>query len=432
MSDLWKIARKEIKELLTPAALIPLVLFALIFGMMGGLFSGVEEALTQKPTIGLIVEGSGELDSLAEQVIHEYSNIIYNESSVDEGIDHLRENNGLALIVIPKNFTERIMNNTPGIIEAHWIMRGSGFADITPLETVGSVLSITAREISANIIENNYNLDSEVILNPIQISHVTYFKGKIFDGASPNAIGAIFGNQMFIVPLIIVMVVIMAGSMVINSMGMEKENKTLETLLTLPVGRTSIVFGKLMGAGVVGLISASIYMVGLGYYMQSVSASGQIDIAGSDIALNAFDYVLIGVSLFLTLMSALALCMILGIFTKNFKAAQSMIFPVMMLAFVPFFVFMAYDFATLPVEGQAVLFAIPFSHPMIAVRELMSGDAGLVLAGIAYQLVFMSVAIYFAVALFRKDILLTGRVKSAERRKTGWPLLDWLLRIMRK
>ncbi|MEM2838858.1 MAG: ABC transporter permease, partial [Thermoplasmata archaeon] len=313
-----------------------------------------------------------------------------------------------------------------------WLMRGSGFADIAPLETVSVVLSMTSREISVDIIEKKYAVDSAIALEPVRATHITYFKQKIFYGASPQTIGSIFGNQMFVVPLIIVMVVIMAGSMVINSMGTEKENKTLETLLTLPVGRVSIVFGKLLGAGVVGLIAATIYMLGLGYYMYSLTASQRVDFADLGVALTATDYVLIGISLFLTLMSALALCMIIGIFTKNFKAAQSMIFPVMMLAFIPMFVLMAYDFGTLPLEGQTLIFAIPFSHPMMAVRELMSGNLGMVIAGIAYQSVFMVVSIYIAVELFKRDILLTGRVKSAEKKKTGWPLLDVLLRIRRK
>ncbi|MEM4264301.1 MAG: ABC transporter permease [Thermoplasmata archaeon] len=432
MSDLWKIAKKEIKELLTPAAIVPLIAFALIFGMIGNLFGGVEESLGQKPVIGLIVNDRGEFGSLANLTMRGYSNVVYNGSSIEEGIGFLEEHGGLALLLIPENFTERIMNNESGIVEVYWLMRGSGFADIAPLETVSVVLSMTSREISVDIIEKKYAVDSAIALEPVRATHITYFKQKIFYGASPQTIGSIFGNQMFVVPLIIVMVVIMAGSMVINSMGTEKENKTLETLLTLPVGRVSIVFGKLLGAGVVGLIAATIYMLGLGYYMYSLTASQQVDFADLGVALTATDYVLIGISLFLTLMSALALCMIIGIFTKNFKAAQSMIFPVMMLAFIPMFVLMAYDFGTLPLEGQTLIFAIPFSHPMMAVRELMSGNLGMVIAGIAYQSVFMVVSIYIAVELFKRDILLTGRVKSAEKKKTGWPLLDVLLRIRRK
>ncbi|MEM4263175.1 MAG: hypothetical protein QXY98_05515, partial [Thermoplasmata archaeon] len=73
MSDLWKIAKKEIKELLTPAAIVPLIAFALIFGMIGNLFGGVEESLGQKPVIGLIVNDRGEFGSLANLTMRGYS-----------------------------------------------------------------------------------------------------------------------------------------------------------------------------------------------------------------------------------------------------------------------------------------------------------------------------------------------------------------------
>jgi ABC-2 type transport system permease protein len=226
-------------------------------------------------------------------------------------------------------------------------------------------------------------------------------------------------GQGFIVPLIVVMVVIYAGSMVVTSMGSEKENKTLETLLTLPVRRTSIVFGKLAGAAIVGLILAAIYMVGLGYYMNSLTSGASLDLAQYGISLSIFDYVLVGISLFLSLLSALALCMILGIFTKNYKAAQTMTLPVTMLALIPMFVLMFSDFDTLPPLAQVLVFAIPFSQPIIAINSLMFGEVAIVLVGIAYEVAFALATMFIAVYLFKKDILLTGRVKSAHSKK-GW------------
>jgi ABC-2 type transport system permease protein len=229
-------------------------------------------------------------------------------------------------------------------------------------------------------------------------------------------------GQGFLVPLIVVMVIIYAGTMVVTSMGSEKENKTLETLLTLPVRRTSIVFGKLAGAAIVGLVLAGIYMVGLGYYMSSLTSGAAIDLTSYGISLDLFDYVLVGISLFLALLSALAMCMILGIFTKNYKAAQSMTLPVTMLALIPMFVLAFTDFDTLPLVAKIPVFAIPFSQPILAINALMFGQTDIVLLGIAYEIVFAIVLMYIAVYLFKKDILLTGRVRSAEGRGSLNPL----------
>ena len=195
-------------------------------------------------------------------------------------------------------------------------------------------------------------------------------------------------------------------------MGMEKENKTLETLLTMPVKRSQIVVGKLAAAAIVGLVMALIYMVGMIIYMDSLMSGAQVDLVQYGMSLGIVDYLLLGISLFLAILSALALCMILGIFAKDYKTAQGLIMPVTFLAMVPFFVIMLFDFNALPTAIQGLLFAIPFSHPMMAINNLMLDNYSIVLAGIGYELLFAAVMIVIAVILFKKDILITGRSKK--------------------
>jgi len=77
------------------------------------------------------------------------------------------------------------------------------------------------------------------------------------------------------------------------------------------------------------------------------------------------------------------------------------------------------DFSTLPIGGQALLFAIPFSHPMMAVRALMFDDYALVLSGIAYSAIFAGAMIAIAVWIFKTDRLLTGRIGSKAPGKSG-------------
>ena len=61
---------------------------------------------------------------------------------------------------------------------------------------------------------------------------------------------------------------------------------------------------------------------------------------------------------------------------------------------------------------KAVTFAIPFSHPMMAMQALMNGDVTLVLSGIAYMAVFAAVTIVITVWLYRSDMLITGLGQS--------------------
>ena len=58
--------------------------------------------------------------------------------------------------------------------------------------------------------------------------------------------------------------------------------------------------------------------------------------------------------------------------------------------------------------GPERSFAIPFSHPMMAMQSLMYGDYVLVFSGIAYMAIFALATILITVRLYNSDILITG------------------------
>ncbi len=431
MSSLSKIIRKEVKELLTPATLVPIIIIAVLFGSLGGVFGGIEETMTEAPKVAVINQDPGMMSGVAVAVINQSAEIVYQGQDVQDALNALDDAGGVSLLIIPSNFTSNIMGDKVGTIEAIWLMKGAGIMDSLPGASVEGVLMNVDQAISIVLIQNNLTANASLILNPTQLTESTVFKGKTMEGVSPITISSMMSSQSFVMPLIVLMVIIYAGSIVISSMGTEKENKTLETLLTMPVSRTSIVFGKLVGAAIVGLLMAVIYMLGMSYYFSSLMGSATIDLEQYGMTLGILDYVLVGISLFAALVFALALCMILGIFTKNYKAAQTMTLPVTFLAMIPMFVTMFTDFDTLPLVAKAVVFAIPFSHPMIAMRALMFDDYVLVLSGIAYSSMMALLVMFIAVTLFKKDILLTGKVASSDS-KSRSPLVNLMRRVVLK
>jgi ABC-2 type transport system permease protein len=419
MSPLGNIIKKEVKELLTPGTLVPIILVAIIFASLGGAMGGVVEKASQKPTIAVVqMDGSGMLADVGFQGLNDSAKIVYHGNSTSAALSAVQNASGQGVIIIPGNFTSNILSNVSGYYEVQWVMYGTGLADSIQSSTVGSATSVMSQYISIALVNWKMTDNATIILHPTREIDSTIYRGQVMEGLSPMTLASFMSSQGIIVPLIVLMVVIYSGSMVITSMGTEKENKTLETLLTLPVRRSSIVFGKLAGATIVGLIMAIIYMAGMSFYMSSLTAGAAFDPAKYGMTLDLGKYLLVGISLFLALMCALALCMILGIFTKNYKAAQSMTMPITFLALIPMFVLMMTDFNTLPTAIQVVIFAIPFSEPMMAMKSLMFNDYGIVVAGIIYQAFFAGVAMLVAVKLFRKDILLTGKVKSADKKKS--------------
>lgn len=420
MKPLLNILRKELKELATPATFIPVIIIAILFASLGGLMGGVTDDLTEKPTIGIVDQDNSEFSAIVEESLIEDSNIIDLAGTTDlnEMLDKVKEAGGSALVVIPEGFSDTVLGGNQASLDVYFIMTSTGLLASVPSAMVTAVISQASNTLSSYMITSmgggSSDIPVSVIQSPIaQGANVnTYFNGDIMEGITPDLVSASLSSNSFIVPLIVMMIVIMAGGIVISSMGMEKENKTLETLLTMPVKRSHIVIGKLAAAAIVGLIMAMIYMVGMMVYMDALMSGAQIDLAQYGMSVGVADYLLLGVSLFLAIMSALALCMVLGIFSKDYKTAQGFTLPITFLAMVPFFVTMFFDFNSLPSVVQVLVFAIPFSHPMMAMNNLMLDNYSMVFAGIGYELIFAAAMIIIAVVLFKKDILITGRSKK--------------------
>jgi len=430
MSGLGNIIKKEIKELLTPATFVPIIIVALIFGTMGSSIQGIQEQAKEKPVIGVINMDNGNLSKIATTIFNTSAKVVFNSSCIcdkQDGVNILKQKNGVALIIIPENFTEKILNEQPGKIEVYWIMKGAGLMDTISSSILQSLITYINTNISTELIQGNSSVNASFILTPTRKVETTYFKDREFKDLSPDAIVSMLSSQSMLIPIVMMMIIIMAGSIVITSMALEKENKTLETLLTLPVNRTSIVTGKIVAAAVIGLLLSVIYMVGMSYYFQGLGVSGGVNIAKYGLTPTAQDYILIGISLFVTLIAGLALCMLLGTFAKNYKSAQTLTFPITMLALIPMFITMFTDYDTLPFALKIFTFAIPFSHPMMAPRALIFHDYIIVIGGIVYVLIFAIITISIVVWIFKTDRLLTG----STRRKKGTNLRGNIFRIPR-
>jgi ABC-2 type transport system permease protein len=414
------IVKKEFKELFVLSTILPIVVIAIVYGSAGNMIGNVQESIKEKPVIGIVDMDDGNFSGIAMSVLTENAKVVYNGSDAGEGLQEVRKENGVALLAIPENFSQNIYANHPGEIEIYWIMKGAGMMDSISSGAVEGLIQAVNQEISKTLIQQGSSSDPALVLAPTKRVETTFFKGKEIKGLSPSTLSNMLMSQSIVIPIVVMMLVIMAGASVISSMGLEKENKTLETLLTLPVRRSHIVIGKMVGSALVGLIMAAIYMLGFSRYMTSFQIS-DVNLADFGLALGMPDYLLVGISLFVALLAGLSLCIVLGTFAKNYRSAQALVFPITALALIPTFIIMLKDFDTIPAVLRILVFAIPFSHPMMAMRALMLDNYWLVIGGIAYTAVFMVVMVGVAVRIFNSDRLLTGSVrKKAARGKLAW------------
>ena len=445
MSHLWNLVKKELRELLTPSSLISVIVVVILFISLGSFMGGETKDVTSLKPIGyvnLAADTGGEnyaqigIDNLikyyqdceydpAEYVVplvitsygtDSFNSDLYN-MMVEKDVD-------TAIVIMPdfnSNLNDAAMKR--GSISVYWNQKGLGIFSSIGSVTSDTAISIMDRAISDKILQvkapGMTDDERAIALTPCaSSSYATYLKGTIHEGVTPDQIYGAMSQQTMFVPIIIMLVIVMIGSIVISSMGNEKENKTLETLLTLPVNRTTIVAGKLIGSTIAGLIMGAMYMVGMYFYINGLSVSGSnISMSDLGLSLSVMDWLIVALFMFLAITCALGICMILGAMAKNFKAAQMYIMPISILAVIPMFVTMFSSIDSLPGIAQAFMFAIPFTHPMTVVQNLMFGNTLWIVGGAVYLVVFALVTFYATVKIYNSDVLITGMSFKGRRKR---------------
>ena len=429
MSHILSLIKKELRELLTPATILPIVIVALLFASLGGLTGGaVEDALTAPPKIAMVNMDDGDFSQIYLDVLADFDDplVFYSseESDIEAALAEMKAEGAMATIVIGSDYSSTIENGSRANITIYWNMVGAGMFSSMSTAPVDMMIINVSTQTTHKLIESGMpGEDSGIITSPISYESTTFLGDKELVGVGPAEVSAFLQGQSLMMPLLIMIVIVMLGGIIISSMGQEKENKTLETLLTLPVSRTTIVSGKLIGSAIVGLIFAGVYMLGMNYYMEGLMSMAQ-DMELAELKLGITETAIVGLMVALAILCALGLCMILGAFAKNYKAAQSLTIPISFLAVIPFFVVMFTDFVNLPLMAQVVLFIIPFTHPMMAMNNMIMGNYELVYYGIAYLVAFNLATVMVTVRLYKSDILLTGLATTL----SGGPLG----RLMRK
>ncbi len=445
MSNFLAIFKKEIKETINKQLIFSLVFTVLIFIWMGQMIGnqiGKEATkevsvalvdLDQTPTskeIKTILTGlSGDQKNTTENTnINQNENLpskikiteITETKDREKAIAIAKEKNLPTLLFIPQGFETNLQKGEKAELEIYSIFKGFSLGAVTSAGQIEAIIQALNKSLSENYFQKTLpdaNIDN--ILNPIAVKNSIVIKDKIQEG-SPEMVVGLISSQAAFVPMILMVVIIYCGTIMITSMATEKENKTLETLLTMPIKRESIIMGKMAGAAVVGLLMAVVYMFGFNYYFNSMTPqseiTGSLTLADLGLKMGALEYLILGISIFFTILVALALSMLLGIFSEDTKTAQSMITPIVILAMIPFFLLMFQDVGEMSLVMKIILYIIPFSHPILASRTLLFGQYQTAVFGILYLLIVLAIIVFFLLKIFNTDKILTAKFSFKKKK----------------
>lgn len=425
--------RKELKEMLSVQTIVSMIIMIVILIMLGQVMSN-SISDSQENSKDLIISDldkteftSAVLDQLKTQLEKENGEMKTVDIQSDDYVSELKRLDIKNVVIIPKGFTDQVEQNKAADVEFVQKMNslatmsnisiGSEYAKAFIEEAVKS--TIYADKMSAGILSQDEIIQLEY---PINLKESTVVADKSADISSSIVMSLCSAQGMF-VPIIMFMLIMYSSQMILNAISTEKIDKTLETLLSAPVSRLSVLSSKMLASGVVAALQAAAYMIGMNKMMSGLMSdtgdTSQYNAALEKLGLtlSTSQYIMIGVQMFVSILIALALSLILGALAKDAKSAQTLLLPITFMTMIPYILSMVMDIKTATPVLKYLVYAIPFSHSFMASENAMFGNTTLYIGGLIYQIIILIICISAALKIFMSDRIFTMSIGGVHMRK---------------
>jgi len=428
MKRFANLLKKEIKELLTKQLVISLAFTVILFNFIGQVSKKEVRKAIGIQTISVLDEdgSAGSKDLLKNLASARFKILDQSGKTKDQAIETAKAGDSKLLLVIPKGFGDSLAELKPSPIETYSFMRSFSLIGARGQVVVQIVITALNEALSNNFLREKLpDMDPASLKKPIKSKDFVVVQDKMAEG-SANDVAGMISQQSLLIPIVLFMIVMYSSQMVISAIAMEKQDKTLETLLTVPIKRTSIITAKMLAAGLIGLISAGVYMFAFkgmfgGIGEEAAKAGAQ---AGGGAALmqklgltfSTTGYIVLGLSIFLAILVALAMAMILGVLAEDFRSAQYMIMPLMFMVMIPYFISIFADINAVSLPVKIFILAIPFSHPFLVSQNLYLGNYGMIAAGLVYMLIVFIILVIAAARIFSTDKILTMKLRFGKKK----------------
>ncbi len=247
---------------------------------------------------------------------------------------------------------------------------------------------------------NNYLGQSYLVNNNIDLSkvynnlnyNVTEIKGE-----------SIFGNQIILMAITFTIMAITLSCIYTSTdtTAGEKERGTLESILTFPISRKELIFGKYLAISISGivtlLIGVLLSIVSLYYVKNSFSIYYNVIFNINTITILLTILILLFYTLFIS-----GLCITIASFTKSFKEAQSALTPISLVTCIPMFLEM------LNINISGVLSFIPIINHTIVINNILTSSINInnILITIISSIIYIIVLLLFINKMYKSEKIL--------------------------
>lgn len=389
------VAKKEIidilrdKKTLFMTIMLPIVLYPIIFLIIGLIISSTTKSMAQKelniafgfePGAAIVkeIESRTEEEGKLNIVATEDYNKELKEGKLDAYIESKQEGESI-------HYEIYIDSSNEDSNEAY--------------SRLESILDKCKRQ-ETNDRLNKSGVDKDYILEPITYSSTDVAENE-------QIMGYLLGQ---ILPLVLIMgILIGAIYPAIDCMAGEKERGTLETLLTLPISNLELVVGKYLSVSLCALVSALLNVISIvfsiGLMMLSMDVMEAFKGFEFDLAKLALPLfiTLVCMGLFALIISAVSMC--LCSLTKSFKEAQNTITPLMLVAML-----LSYSSMIPTLKLDKVTSMIPVVNVALLIKSVLTFnyDMGLIMIVLVSNVAFVIIAIWLLARMFNSEEILFG------------------------
>jgi len=377
--------RKELREALRDrrtlisSLLVPLLLFPLLTAGIGAAISAlVGEAKKEVPAV-MILGGEDSPGILAELRGSDKIKVV---PTTKNWKDEVINKEIRAAIEIPRGFQDDVAHQKSATLLIH-NYEGDMKSSIATGNVQKSLEKYRDRIVHDNLAAKNL---PETAFKPFEIQEHNVAPPEKVGGA---AFGGVIGYMVILLCL--------TGSMypAMDLTAGEKERGTMETILSSPIARVDLVFGKFFLVLTTALVTAALSVTSMGVSFAVLGHLHAFDAAGADAAqlqLHIDIYTVLSIFIMVLPVAVLfaAGVMTVALFAKSYKEAQSYVSPLMIIVIIPAVA------AMLPIDLTAKLALVPILNASLLCKELVTGTYHWSFIAI----IFLSTCVYAAAALF--------------------------------
>ncbi len=410
---------KELRELLSEktiligVVLMPLVIFPLLGLAMGPVGESDGGAVSTTSVIVVDQDGGRYASLFLEALKKTGLNPEIVQNVGDDVSELLKNSRALAVVIIPDGFSSQLERKNRPMVS---LVLKLGSSSVTEFGKVGDVRDkvLAAASLVGEALASEEGVAVSFYRQPISLSSEVLYREQTLSETEVGQLFQQFFASTIMIPMVLIIVITTSGTVAATSIGLEKEAKTLEMLLTYPISRSTILASKLLGSTVVALLGTASLMAGFIFYFSRIRAFAGI---GLSLDLSPLNLILLAMVLFFALVMTLGIGVLAGVLAGDVRGSQQLASLLQIpLILLPLLLFLMGGIHTLQQPFATIILVNPYTHLMLATQAILESSYLNILLHVAVMVAWTVAIIGLAAFLFRGERLLTLRVKLGRRK----------------